>query len=70
MNILKFRGSLNIKGTEILESNLLDSTLLLNMGIIRMWNNDIVTYRYMVRRGIFECTLLPRLQYFDRLSNK
>jgi hypothetical protein len=30
------------------------------MGIIRMWNNDIVTYRYMVRCGSFECTVLLR----------
>lgn len=49
------------KGTEILESNLLDSTLLLSMGIIRMWNNDIVMYRYMVRHGSFACTVLPCL---------
>jgi hypothetical protein len=45
------------KETKILESNLFDSTLLLKMGVIRMWNNDIVTYRFMVRHGTFECTV-------------
>ena len=46
-------------GTEILESNLLDFTLLLNMEIIRMWNNDFVMYKYMVRHCSFTCTVLP-----------
>jgi hypothetical protein len=57
-------------GTEILESNLLDFTLLINMKIIRMWKNDFVMYKYMVRHGSFTCTMLPRLEYFDRLSDK
>jgi hypothetical protein len=39
------------------------------MGIIRMWNNDIVSYRFMVRHGSFECNVLTHLEYFDRLSN-
>jgi hypothetical protein len=29
-----------------------------------------MTYRYMVRRGSFHCTVLPHLEYFDRLSNR
>jgi hypothetical protein len=56
--------------TEILESNLLDPTLLLNMEILRMWNNDFVMYKYMIRRGSFTCIVLPRLEYFNRLSDK
>jgi hypothetical protein len=27
-------------------------------------------YKFMVRRGSFTCTVLPRLEYFDRLSNR
>ena len=57
-------------GTEVLESNLLDFNLLFNMEIIRMWNNDFVMYKYMVRHGTFTCTVLPRLEYFNRLSNR
>jgi hypothetical protein len=56
--------------TEVLESNFLDFNLLLNMEMIRMWNIDFVMYKYMVRRGSFTCTVLPRLEYFDRLSDK
>jgi hypothetical protein len=40
------------------------------MEIIRMWNNEFVMYKYMVRCGTFTCTVLPLLEYFDRLSNK
>jgi hypothetical protein len=29
-----------------------------------------MTCRYMVRRGSFRCTVLPRLEYFDRLSDR
>jgi hypothetical protein len=49
-------------GTEILESNLLDSTMLVRMDIlIRVWNNDFWKYKYMVRQGYFACTALPCL---------
>ena len=48
-------------GTEVLDSNLLDSEMLLKMDIIRMWNNDFWMYKYMVRRGTFTCTVLPCL---------
>jgi hypothetical protein len=57
-------------GTGILESNLLDFNMLLKMDIIRMWNNDFVMYKYMVRHGTFTCIVLPRLEYFDRLSRR
>jgi hypothetical protein len=40
------------------------------MGIIRMWNDDVIMYQFMVRGGRFESTMLPRLEYFDKLSNK
>jgi hypothetical protein len=26
-------------------------------------------YKFMVRHGSFPCTMLPHLEYFDRLSN-
>jgi hypothetical protein len=41
-------------GTEILESNLLDSTMLVKMDIlVRVWYKDFYKYKYMVRQGLF-----------------
>jgi hypothetical protein len=58
-------------GTKILESNLLDSTMLVKMDIlIRVWNNDFWMYKLMFRCGSFTCIVLPRLEHFDRLSNR
>jgi hypothetical protein len=67
-HIKKERKFRNI-GTEVLVSNLLDFDMLLNMDIIRMWNDDFVMYKYMVRRGTFPCTVLPRLEYFEAPAN-
>jgi hypothetical protein len=40
------------------------------MEIIRMWNNNFVMYMYKVKEDVFNCTMLPRLEYFERLSDR
>jgi hypothetical protein len=57
-------------GTKVLESKNLDYNMLLKMDVIRMWNNDFVMYKCMVRCGTFTCTVLLRLEYFNMLSNR
>jgi hypothetical protein len=69
-HIREERGFHNIR-TEILESNLLDARMLITMGIlVRVWYKDFYKYKYMVKQGIFACTVLPHVDCFDRLSNK
>jgi hypothetical protein len=69
-HIREERGFNNI-GTEILESNLLDSTMLVRMDIlVRVWNSDFWKYKYMVRQGYLPFTVLPCHEYFHRLSDR
>jgi hypothetical protein len=58
------------KGTKILETNLLDFSMLIKMQIVRKWPSGIFMYQFMVRRGRLESTVLPRVEYFDRSSDK
>jgi hypothetical protein len=67
---IKDERKLSNPGTKINESNLIDLNVLKNMGIMRLWRDGIYMYQYMVKRGHFECTILPHLDYFDRLSDK
>jgi hypothetical protein len=36
----------------------------------RVWYNDFLKYKHMVRQGHLTCNVLPYLEYFDRLSNR
>lgn len=56
-------------GTPVQGASLLDVSTLFRMGILKTYNSYTV-YQYMARRGRLGTTLLPRVEYFDRLSNK
>jgi hypothetical protein len=56
-------------GTEIVESNLLDAPMLITMDIlVGPRCIDLYKYNFMVKKGVFGCTVLPRPEYFDRLT--
>jgi hypothetical protein len=58
------------RGTKIIETNLLDSSMLHNMGIIRTSQDDVIMHQFMVKNDKYEFTVLPHLEYFEMLSNK
>jgi hypothetical protein len=45
--------------------------MLIKMDILigLLWK-EFYKYKYMVKKGVFTCTVFPRLDCFDRLTNK
>lgn len=66
---LKHEKNFEYMGNPVPGPVLLDTSMLLRMGILREYGTHMM-YQYMVNRGRLESTLLPRVDYFDRITNK